>query len=224
MYDSWKTYIWLYIKGKENGEMLIDSIKKGHFQLKKEITIPGIDGAADEKRAQTVEDLSPKEKTRYDCNIKATNILFLRVQNVQGRQSQGYAINTTKSQATRTRVINIIRVANANQPKAIRCYKYRDQQDFLAARLEEMDSNCDDLQLHTTSNFKANHVNAYDSDCDDEATTCAIFMVSLSPAGSLNGDIVAPTYDSYILFEVPHYDTYHENDVLNSVVQETKYT
>ncbi|GKB82658.1 hypothetical protein Tco_0949553, partial [Tanacetum coccineum] len=81
----------------------------------------------------------------------------------------------------------------------------------------------DDLQLQTTSNFKAGHVDAYDSDCDDEAIANAIFMASLSPAGSLNGDTVAPTYDSDILSEVPHYDTYHENDVLNSVVQETEY-
>ncbi|GJT14281.1 retrovirus-related pol polyprotein from transposon TNT 1-94 [Tanacetum coccineum] len=63
----------------------------------------------------------------------------------------------------------------------------------------------------------------YDSDCDDEATTCKIFMASLSPAGSLNGDTVAPTHNSDILSKVPHYDTYHDNDVINSVVQETKY-
>ncbi|GJZ94344.1 hypothetical protein Tco_0666547 [Tanacetum coccineum] len=39
MYDSWKTRIWRYIKGKENGEMLIDSIVNGPFKLKEEITI-----------------------------------------------------------------------------------------------------------------------------------------------------------------------------------------
>ncbi|GKE35790.1 hypothetical protein Tco_1455112 [Tanacetum coccineum] len=61
-YDSWKTHIWLYIQGKENGEMLIDSIENGPFKLKAEITIPGFDGAADQKRAQTVADLSPTEK------------------------------------------------------------------------------------------------------------------------------------------------------------------
>ncbi|GKE16198.1 hypothetical protein Tco_1423775 [Tanacetum coccineum] len=105
MYDSWKTRICLYIKGEDNGEMLIDSIVNGPFQLKKEITIPGVNGAANEKH----------------------------------------------------------------------------QQDFLADRLEEMDDS-DDLQLHTTSNFKANHVDAYDLDCDDVATACAIFIKSLSPA------------------------------------------
>ncbi|GJS49997.1 hypothetical protein Tco_0600118 [Tanacetum coccineum] len=75
----------------------------------------------------------------------------------------------------------------------------------------------------TTSNFKADHVDAYDSDCDDEATTSAIFMESLSPAGSINGDTIGPTYDSNIISEVPHYDNYLENDVLNFDVQETKY-
>nr|GEU33849.1 retrovirus-related Pol polyprotein from transposon TNT 1-94 [Tanacetum cinerariifolium] len=74
--------------------------------------------------------------------------------------------------------------------------------------------NCDDLQLHTTSNFKANHIDAYDLDCDDEATASAIFMESISPAGSINGDTVDPTYDSKLLSEIPHYDTYHETDVL----------
>ncbi|GJX68341.1 integrase, catalytic region, zinc finger, CCHC-type containing protein [Tanacetum coccineum] len=41
--------------------------------------------------------------------------------------------------------------------------------------LEETDD-CEDLQLQATTNFKADHVDAYDSDCDDEATTNAIFM------------------------------------------------
>nr|GEU42432.1 hypothetical protein [Tanacetum cinerariifolium] len=42
--------------------------------------------------------------------------------------------------------------------------------------------------------------------------------------GSVNGDDVTPTYDSDILFEVPHYDTYHDNDMLNFVAQETEYS
>ncbi|GJY02200.1 hypothetical protein Tco_0360352 [Tanacetum coccineum] len=57
--------------------MLINSIKESPFQLKKEIIVPGVNGAPGEKSEQTVEDLSPKEKTRYDCDIKAVNILFI---------------------------------------------------------------------------------------------------------------------------------------------------
>ncbi|GJT95926.1 hypothetical protein Tco_1091444 [Tanacetum coccineum] len=50
MYDSWKTQIMLYIKGKENGEMLIDSIKN---------------------------DLSQEEKLQYDSDFRAVNIILL---------------------------------------------------------------------------------------------------------------------------------------------------
>ncbi|GKF34485.1 hypothetical protein Tco_0107685, partial [Tanacetum coccineum] len=68
----------------------------------------------------------------------------------------------------------------------------KDQKAFLANRLEEMEDYC-----------------------DDEATSCAIFMASLSVAGSLSGDIVAPTYDSDILFEVPHYELTSNNNVIS---------
>ncbi|GKG40132.1 hypothetical protein Tco_0466909, partial [Tanacetum coccineum] len=94
---------------------------------------------------------------------------------------------------------------------------HEEHQDFLADRLEEMDD-CEDLQLHTTLNFKADHVDAYDPDCNDEATESAIFMAVLSLAGSINGDIVGPTFDSDKIFKVPRYDNYLENDVLNSDV------
>ncbi|GJR73081.1 retrovirus-related pol polyprotein from transposon TNT 1-94 [Tanacetum coccineum] len=47
---------------------------------------------------------------------------------------------------------------------------HEDQQDFLADRLEDIDDDDKDLQLHTALNFNAYHVDAYDSDCDDEAT------------------------------------------------------
>ncbi|GJX78305.1 hypothetical protein Tco_0325116 [Tanacetum coccineum] len=213
------------IAGKENGQ----------------ISLKGADGVTDETPTQTIDDLSPKENLRYDIDIKnwsrfvttakqARNLhvvnfdqlyAFLKhnkkdakevremrqrfpdslallantynpphsyssqrlptqatiqngqvmVQNVQGRQYQGYAVNTRKSQATGARVINTFGQENANQPSYCKC------------------------NLHNQS----------------------------SPAGSINGDIVASTYDSDILSEVPHYDTYHETDVLNSDVQETVY-
>ncbi|GJR94013.1 hypothetical protein Tco_0266187 [Tanacetum coccineum] len=91
--------------------------------------------------------------------------------------------------------------------------------DFLADSLEETDD-CEDLQLQPTVNFKAGHVDAYDSDYDDEAITNAIFMENLSPVGSINDYTVEPRYDSDILSEVPHYNTYHDSDMLNSNIQE----
>ncbi|GJY20825.1 hypothetical protein Tco_0393391 [Tanacetum coccineum] len=48
----------------------------------------------------------------------------------------------------------------------------------------------------------ADHVDAYDSDCDDEGTTNTIFMENLFPVGSINDDTV---------------------DILNSDIQELEY-
>ncbi|GKD34038.1 hypothetical protein Tco_1249547, partial [Tanacetum coccineum] len=137
-----------------------------------------------------------------------------------------------KSQATGARVVNTVGDAGANQPRIIRCYNCRaqvarvvlheEQQDFLADRLEENDD-CDDLQLHTTINFNADHVDAYDSDCDDQATASAIFMASLSSVGLLNDDTITLTYDSNTFSEVPHYDTYYDSDMLNWDDQEVEY-
>ncbi|GJT12430.1 hypothetical protein Tco_0859472 [Tanacetum coccineum] len=75
-YDSWKSRILLYIEGKENGEMLLDSIYIGPFQFK-EITVPATETTVETKRMQELKDLTPKEKTRRSCDIKATNIILL---------------------------------------------------------------------------------------------------------------------------------------------------
>ncbi|GJW95584.1 hypothetical protein Tco_0175256 [Tanacetum coccineum] len=127
---------------------------------------------------------------------------LVMARNVQGIQSQGYTGNVGKSQATGARVVNTVRDAGENQPR---------NDDY------------DDLHLHTIANFKADHVDAYDSDCDDQATASVIFMASLSPIGSLNDNIIGPTYDSSTLSNVPHYDTYHDSDILNLDDQETEY-
>ncbi|GJZ04482.1 retrovirus-related pol polyprotein from transposon TNT 1-94 [Tanacetum coccineum] len=77
MYDSWKSRIMLYIEGKENREMLTDSINNGPFKLKEETTIPTSEGVPEHKRLQTLEDLNPKEKLWKRCDIKANNIILL---------------------------------------------------------------------------------------------------------------------------------------------------
>ncbi|GJT03866.1 hypothetical protein Tco_0838328 [Tanacetum coccineum] len=313
MFNSWKTRIWIYIKGKENGEILLDSINKGPFQIKVEITVPSADGTTKEKLAQTVDDLSPKAKV-YDMSMSKMQIntkfvyhlqskwsrfvtaakqardlhvvkfdqfykppvvlqqpptlptqpdsgfvvpsfistndsiaslnktmLFLSsamtsrypptnnqlrtssnprtqatiqngqvtVQNVQGRQSQGNAVNAGKSHMTKQCIVKKkvkdlewfkekMLLAQAQEARVV---LHADQQDFLADRMEEMEDYC-----------------------DDEATASAIFMASISPARSLNDDTVALTYDSDILYEVPTYNNYHKNDILNSFVQEMEYT
>ncbi|GJS22136.1 hypothetical protein Tco_0450768, partial [Tanacetum coccineum] len=48
-------------------------------------------------------------------------------------------------------------------------------------------------------------------------------MANLTPIVSLNDDTVAPRYNSDTLSVVPHYDTYHDSDVLNYNIQELGY-
>ncbi|GJT85276.1 retrovirus-related pol polyprotein from transposon TNT 1-94 [Tanacetum coccineum] len=125
------------------------------------------------------------------------------VQNVQGRQSQGYTGNAGNNQASGAQCTTKKRMKDSEWFK----------EKMLLAQAQEAG-----VVLN-----EADHVDAYDSDCDDEATTNAIFMANLSPVGSLNDDTVEPLYDSDILFEVPHYDTYYDSDMLNSNIQELGY-
>ncbi|GKA86435.1 hypothetical protein Tco_0808146 [Tanacetum coccineum] len=60
----------------ENGEMLLDSINNDPFQFK-EITILATETTTETKRMQELKDLTPEEKTRKSCDIKATNIILL---------------------------------------------------------------------------------------------------------------------------------------------------
>ncbi|GJZ96477.1 retrovirus-related pol polyprotein from transposon TNT 1-94 [Tanacetum coccineum] len=138
MYDSWKNRIMLYVEGKKNDEMLIDSIKNRPFQLKEEITIPASEGVPKHKRPQTLFDLTLKENTSISSRFPLTNNQLktssnprtqatvqdgrVTIQNIQGRQSQGYGVNMEKSQATGIRVINIVGYVNANQPRVSKCH------------------------------------------------------------------------------------------------------
>ncbi|GJV77116.1 hypothetical protein Tco_1508700 [Tanacetum coccineum] len=292
MYDSWKTRIILYILGKENGEILKDSIDNGPFQLKLEITSKDTYGVTDICHPQKVEDLSAQEKLRYDNDIKAVNILLLglpvdiytlikhyqsakeiwdRIKELmegtemtkQERESMLYdefdkftskpgesihSYNMRYAKLTNdmkmipmsmsnmqinTKFVNHLQpewsrfvtaakqerdLHNCTTKKRVKDSEWfkdkmlltqvqeagvvlnDEQQDFLTDSLEETDD-CEDLQLQATTNFKVDHIDAYDLDCDDEATTNAIFMANLSPIGSINDDMVEQRYDSDILSE-----------------------
>nr|GEY01177.1 hypothetical protein [Tanacetum cinerariifolium] len=83
----------------------------------------------------------------------------------------------------------VIVVSSENRPSVLKNGSLKEINDY------------EDLQLQATKIFKADHVDAYDLDYDDESTANAIFMANLSPVGSINDDMVEPRYDSDILFE-----------------------
>ncbi|GJR78482.1 putative ribonuclease H-like domain-containing protein [Tanacetum coccineum] len=119
--------------------------------------------------------------------------------------------------ATGIGIFNTVRDVKANLPRVIRYYKLKGE-----GRIAKQ---CNaKKRFNTTSIFKANHVDAFDSDCGEAPTASEIFMAKLSPARSVNADDVGPSYDSDILSEVPSYDPCHDNDMLNPIVQEMKHS
>ncbi|GJT50590.1 hypothetical protein Tco_0976747 [Tanacetum coccineum] len=139
----------------------------------------------------------------------------------------------THNQASGARVINKDGNTRANQPRVIKCYNYNGEGHMgklctAKKRVKDSEWFKEKMLLAQVQDeelfwMKNNHIDAYDSDCDDEATANVIFMVNLSHVGSLNDDTVVPRYDSDTLSKVPHYDTYHDSDVLNYNIQVLEY-
>ncbi|GJY58060.1 hypothetical protein Tco_0457952 [Tanacetum coccineum] len=75
MFSSWVSHMLLYIKGKENGKLLIDSVLIGPFQYGT-ITEPGTLSTPAIMRARTYDELTDAEKLRDACDIKAKNIVL----------------------------------------------------------------------------------------------------------------------------------------------------
>nr|GEV39925.1 hypothetical protein [Tanacetum cinerariifolium] len=88
-----------------------------------------------------------------------------------------------------------------------------------AESIQNFSSTPNDLTLVS----EAGHVDAHDSDCDDEATTNTFFMENFSLVGSLNDDTVEPHYDYDILSKYPNNDSYDELKGNSDVISYTDY-
>ncbi|GJW63935.1 hypothetical protein Tco_0115819 [Tanacetum coccineum] len=74
-YSSWASRMLLYIKGKEDGKLLVDLILNGPFQNGK-IIEPGNETTPATVKARTYTDLTKEEKIHESVDIKATTIGF----------------------------------------------------------------------------------------------------------------------------------------------------
>ncbi|GJZ92751.1 hypothetical protein Tco_0664816 [Tanacetum coccineum] len=74
-YSSWESRMMLYIKGKEHGKLLVDSVLNGPFKYGT-IVEPGNETIPATVRARTYTDLTDEEKIRESVDIKATNIVL----------------------------------------------------------------------------------------------------------------------------------------------------
>ncbi|GKD96734.1 hypothetical protein Tco_1380631 [Tanacetum coccineum] len=79
MYSSWTRSMLLYIRGKENGKLLVDSVLNGPFKYGT-ITIPGTPTTPAPVRDRTYDELTDAEKIREGYDIKATNIVLQGLQ------------------------------------------------------------------------------------------------------------------------------------------------
>ncbi|GJU97940.1 integrase, catalytic region, zinc finger, CCHC-type containing protein [Tanacetum coccineum] len=74
-YSSWVSHMLLYIKGKEHGKLLVDSILNGTFQYRT-IVEPRNETTLEKVRARKYNDLTYEEKIYESVDIKATNIVL----------------------------------------------------------------------------------------------------------------------------------------------------
>ncbi|GJY87384.1 hypothetical protein Tco_0502012 [Tanacetum coccineum] len=72
-YSSWASHMLLYIRGKENGKLLVDSVLNGPFKYGT-VTVPGTPTTPATVRDRIYDELTDAEKIREGCDIKAKNI------------------------------------------------------------------------------------------------------------------------------------------------------
>ncbi|GJX49890.1 hypothetical protein Tco_0276735 [Tanacetum coccineum] len=74
-YSSWASRMLLYIKGKEDGKLLVDSVLQGPFKYGT-VLVPETKTTPATVRDRTYDELTNDEKISESCDIKATNIVL----------------------------------------------------------------------------------------------------------------------------------------------------
>ncbi|GKA92160.1 hypothetical protein Tco_0814085 [Tanacetum coccineum] len=69
MYNSWESRMFLYIKGKKNGRMILESIENGP------LVYPTIEVDSQIRKKKYTE-LTEQEQLQDDCDVQATNIVL----------------------------------------------------------------------------------------------------------------------------------------------------
>ncbi|GKE55917.1 hypothetical protein Tco_1495102, partial [Tanacetum coccineum] len=75
LYSSWASRMLLYIEGKENRKLLVDSVLNGPF-IYRTLTVLGAQTTPVTVRDKTYDELTNAEKLSESCDIKLTNIVL----------------------------------------------------------------------------------------------------------------------------------------------------
>ncbi|GKE54442.1 hypothetical protein Tco_1489598, partial [Tanacetum coccineum] len=158
--------------------------------------------------------LRTSSNPRTQANVQDGRVT---IQNVQGRQTNSYG-NNGKGKVVGMDAIKIVGdYAGANaQRKKKKGYTYEEEHDFMADVLESF-VDCEE-ELNTTSLFMADCVDAFDSYCNEDATS-EILMAKISHARRV-------TNNNMQHLEQPIYvkDTYMAETNDNNVILDTSHT
>nr|GEX58532.1 integrase, catalytic region, zinc finger, CCHC-type, peptidase aspartic, catalytic [Tanacetum cinerariifolium] len=155
-FASWKQYIRLYCRGKENGMNILKSIDEGPFQM------------------GTFRETLAKEKDRYNADIRATNILL------QGLPKDIYTIINQYTDAKD--IWDNVKMLLEDKMLLMQAQENGVALDeelllFIAGGQDNaVDEDVDeqpvqDLALNVDNVFQANDCDAFDSDVDEAPTT-----------------------------------------------------
>ncbi|GJV87972.1 hypothetical protein Tco_1531910 [Tanacetum coccineum] len=162
-YNSWQSRMLLYIKGKEHGKQLYDSVINGPFKYRT-VEVPRTPTTPASIRDITYDDLTEAKNIREACDIRKTNITD--------------AGDVARDNATRTRDILNTRMLLQTSHRLF---------DATTAEVkineERVDSGLAAQALTTNVIFQTYGIDAFDFDIDEAPIESAAFMTKLSDYG-----------------------------------------
>nr|GEW13770.1 putative reverse transcriptase domain-containing protein [Tanacetum cinerariifolium] len=123
----------------------------------------------------------------------------------QGRQSSF----TAGTSGTRAKIFGTKR-NNSGQQRVVKCFDFQGEELEFLVDLEVAEGPVTQTVITHNAAYQADHLDAYDSDCDNFSTAKAFLTTNLSSHGS------------DFLSDVPHFENTY-NDMLNQSVQEMSY-
>nr|GEX87620.1 integrase, catalytic region, zinc finger, CCHC-type, peptidase aspartic, catalytic [Tanacetum cinerariifolium] len=193
-FASWQQRIRLYCRGKENRVNILKSIDVGSFQMGT-VREPLAEGAPHlgQEPPQVYSDLSPKEKDRYNADIRVINILL------QGLPKDIYTLisHYTDAKDIWDNVKMLLEDQGTN-PRGGGAAGNRG----VPNRVGNADPGQarQDLALNVDNVFQADDCDAFDFDVDEAPMAQTMFMANLSFVDPVN-DEAGPSYDFDILSE-----------------------
>ncbi|GJU21668.1 hypothetical protein Tco_1155010 [Tanacetum coccineum] len=153
----------------------------------------------------------PSFLPRDDPIASLNKAMAFLIQQVQGRQTQGYAGNSLKCNATALRVNKNRGNNTACQAKESSQVLDEEQLAFLVdPRILVRQDTLTTMPINAA--FQTDDLDAFNSDYDEAPGAQAVLMANLSG------------YDSDVIFEVHNFENYQNNDVSDMCVQEESYS